>query len=354
MKRLFQICSLALLAACVAGCGKDPATNAETLAAPVEKPDFDTLMRTAVDGIAQKDADAAASASAQALALQPESAEAHLLAGQAACLRQDYDEARAQFTSVIKAKSLPAALRAKAYVGLGTVDFVQHDADAARFSFLQARRLDSRNEAAWYYLGMIYRDTCRFTEAALEQFQIFARLSRPDEPHAESVVRKVIPDLRAAIQRAAAEIPGAATRKPEAAAKLLAEAQELEEKKRLAQAKKKYAAAFEADPLSYPVALGYARLLKRTETTAEGVDKALLAYRAVIDQRPAVQKNSLEAARLAYANRRWATAVRIMDRAVAHDPQNKESIDVLIGALMKAGNDKLAKAWGEYRKDLGR
>jgi tetratricopeptide (TPR) repeat protein len=167
-------------------------------------------------------------------------------------------------------------------------------------------------------------------------------------------MRKVIPDLRAAIQRAAAEIPGVATRNPETAAKLLAEAQALEEKKRLPQAKKKYAAAFEADPLSYPVALGYARLLKRTETSAEGVDKALLAYRAVIDQRPAVQKNSLEAARLAYANRRWATAVRIMDRAVAHDPLNKESIDVLIGALMKAGNDKLAKAWGEYRKDLGR
>ena len=102
------------------------------------------------------------------------------------------------------------------------------------------------------------------------------------------------------------------------------------------------------------MALGYARLLKRVETSVEGIDKALLAYRAVIDQRPAVQKNSLEAARLAYANRRWATAVRIMDRAVAHDPQNKESIDALIGALMKAGNDKLAKAWGEYRKDLGR
>ena len=53
-----------------------------------------------------------------------------LLAGQAACLRQDYDEARAQFSSVVKAKTLPNVLRAKAYVGLGTVDYVQHEADA--------------------------------------------------------------------------------------------------------------------------------------------------------------------------------------------------------------------------------
>ena len=67
MKRLFQLCSLAFLAACVAGCGKEPATNAETLAAPAEKPDFDTLMRTAVAGISQKDADAATSAATKAL-----------------------------------------------------------------------------------------------------------------------------------------------------------------------------------------------------------------------------------------------------------------------------------------------
>ena len=162
----------------------------------------------------------------------------------------------------------------------------------------------------------------------LERMSVGELLTHINEEDAlvAGAVRKVIPDLRAAIQRAAAEIPGVATRNPETAAKLLAEAQAREETKRLPQAKKKYAAAIEA----------------------------LLAYRAVIDQRTAVQKNSLEAARLAYANRRWATAVRIMDRAVAHDPQNKESIDVLIGALMKAGNDKLAKAWGEYRKDLGR
>ena len=48
MKRLFQFCSLALLAACVAGCGKDPATKAEVSAAPDKGPDFDTLMRTGV------------------------------------------------------------------------------------------------------------------------------------------------------------------------------------------------------------------------------------------------------------------------------------------------------------------
>ena len=34
-------------------------------------------------------------------------------------------------------------------------------------------------------------------------------------------------------------------------------------------------------------------------------------------------------------------------------PDEERLIDQLIAALLKTGNDKLAKAWGEYRKDLG-
>ena len=96
MKKLFYWCSLAFLAACVAGCGKESETVAETPPAPVEAPSFDDLMRTGLSAIAQKDAAAAAEAAAKALELQSESAEARLLAGQAACLRQDYEQARAQ------------------------------------------------------------------------------------------------------------------------------------------------------------------------------------------------------------------------------------------------------------------
>ena len=94
--------------------------------------------------------------------------------------------------------------------------------------------------------------------------------------------------------------------------------------------------------------------MRRTDKTKEGVRKAILAYRAAIDQKPAVQKTYLEVARLARENQYWVQAVEIMNRAIAHDPQNKEALDQLIGALIKAGNGKLAAAWSEYRKDLGR
>lgn len=350
MKRLFLACQLVVLAACIAGCGKDPAAEAAAPAATDKGPDFDTLMRTAVAGVAQKDAAAATASATKALELQPESAEAHLLAGQAACLRQDYDEARAQFSSVVKAKTLPNVLRAKAYVGLGTVDYVQHEADAARISFLQARRLDNSNEAAWYYLGMIYRDIFHFEEAAQEHFQMFVGLSaKSDNPRTKKVKEDILPELYSnAAARAKARTGNAGK-----AAALIQEAQAQRDKNRLTEAVKKYAEARKADPQSDVAALGYAQLVTSTDKTAEGARKAIQAYHDVIALKPGGLDYYLKAAQLARAFDFKIQAVEIMNRAIAHHPQNPKVLDQLIAALLKTGNDKLAKAWGEYRKDLG-
>ena len=354
MKRLLYWSTMAFLAACVAGCGKDAEDVAKANAATATAPDLGEIVRAGASALAQKDVAAAEDAVAKALELKPESAEAWLLAGQAACMKQDYERARACFASIIKEKSLPNALRAKAYAGKGTVEYLQHDVDAARISFFQARRLDFKNEAALYYLGLIYRDVYRFYEAAEEHLRMFARMSRPDDPRAKKVNYEIVPELRRTLASIAAARPGAGSGKPAEAAALIQEAQALEAKSQLTAAKKKYAAAYMADPLSYEASLGYARMLRRTDKSKEGVRKAILAYRAAIDQKPAVQKNYLEVARLARENQLWAQAVEIMNRAIAHDPKNKEALDQLIGALIKAGNTKLASAWAEYRKDLGR
>ena len=350
MKRLFLACPLVVLAACIAGCGKEPAAEAAASAAPARGPDFDTLMRTAVAGVAQKDAAAATASATKALELQPESAEAHLLAGQAACLRQDYDEARAQFSSVVKVKTLPNVLRAKAYVGLGTVDYVQHEADQARISFLQARRLDNSNEAAWYYLGMIYRDIFHFEEAAQEHFQMFVGLSaKSDNPRTKKVKEEILPELYSnAAARAKARTGNAGK-----AAALIQEAQAQRDKNRLTEAVKKYAEARKADPQSDVAALGYAQLVTSTDKTAEGARKAIQAYHDVIALKPGGLDYYLKAAQLARAFDFKIQAVEIMNRAIAHHPQNITALDQLIAALLKTGNDKLAKAWGEYRRDLG-
>ena len=355
--------SLSLLAAFLAMCGTGCGKNEETAPAKTNitnaaaEDDLDAIVRRGVAAVAQKDATEAAAAAKAALEREPDSAEAHLLAGQAAYLEQNYDQARKEFETVAKTQSLPKSLRSKGYAGLGLIEFVQHEVETARILFLQAQLFDYKNESTWYHLGLIYRDTYQFREAALEQFQMFTRLSRPDDPFVEKVGRELIPELRKAIQRLAAERPGASGRDPGRAAKLYEEAQTLEAKKQIPLAKKKYADALAADPLSYPIALGYARLLNSIDKKpATEVDKALEAYRAAIDQRPSVQKNYMEAARLAFSNKRWATVVQILNRAIAHDPRpkNGESLDVLIGALRKAGKSKLEKSWRAYRTELGK
>ena len=107
-----------------------------------------------------------------------------------------------------------------------------------------------------------------------------------------------------------------------------------------------------ADPLSDAAALKVATLVALNDKTAAGVDKALQAYRTVIDQQPQKQANYLAAARLAYENKRWATAAAIMDRAIAHDPENRQTLDLLIASLQKAGKTKQAECWKAYRAEV--
>ena len=352
MNRLFYLCSMAFLALCVAGCGKD--SEAETKAVPsaAEGADFDVLIHQGVDAIARKDAAQAADAAAKALELQPESAEAHLLAGQAACLGKDYALAREQFTSVIKEPSLPPALRSKAYAGLGTVEFEQNDPELARITFLNALLLDFRNDAAQYYLGRIYRDYYYFNDAARGHFQMFEHL-RQGTPLADKVKTQYLPEIQRTIERKLAERFGAGGGNAEQAAKLIQEAQALEGKKKLAEAAKKYEAARKADPRSYAAALGYARLVKNLEKGA-WIGKAIKAYCDAIALKPQTLENYLSAARVAREDNEGfkIQAVEILNHAIAHNPSDVQALDLLVSALRKTGNSKLFAAWGEYRQNV--
>ena len=72
----------------------------------------------------------------------------------------------------------------------------------------------------------------------------------------------------------------------------------------------------------------------------------------MISQRPARQANYLAAARLAYENKRWATAATFMYHAIAHDPENRQALDMLIASLQKSGKAKQAEGWKAYRTDV--
>lgn len=328
------------------------AIKAFAAAARVCGTNFEARVQLALAHLRQGEVAEADRAVREACALCPESAEARLVDGQVAYLKKDYARARAAFSSVAAEAALPAAVRSEAFVGRGIVELAQDACDAARISFLRALRLNPRSAAAWYHLGVLSRDTYRFNEAALEQFEMAARLSDPRDARTKKISHELIPALRKALQAAAAGKPGAAKRDPAAAAKLFAEGEQLQKKKMIRAAIKKFAAAFAADPFSEAAAARYAHLLALNDKSASGVDKALAAYRAAIDQRPGRQDYYLAAARLAYANKRWSTAVQIMDRAVAHDPEKRATLDLLIASLLKAGKAKQAEAWKAYRAEL--
>lgn len=313
---------------------------------------FEARLQLAIVKMRLGDVAGANAASAEALALCPESAEANLADGQAAYLQRDYKRALADFDKIAKEKSLPSALRSEAWAGRGVVELAQTQPDAARLSFLRAMRLNRRNAAAWYHLGVLYRDTYKFDAAAHEQFEMAGRLLNPKDERAKKISRDVLPALRKSLAASAAAKPGVAKRDPEAAAKLLKEGQSMQSRKMITKALGKFEAAWAADPLSGSAALAFAQLKVRNIKNAGDVDKVLKAYRAAIDQNPTAQAVYLEVAQLAYKNERWSTTAAIMNRAAAHDPENHRTLDLLIAALRKSGKAKLAEAWQAYRGEL--
>ena len=350
MRRAMPFLAVAAMAALLAGCD-EAEVKPEPAAQAVQESGEECLQR-AMEKIAAGEVDAANQAATNALALMPDSAEARLVDGQVAYLKKDYKRAIADFGAVAGEKSLPAPVRAEALVSRAVVEIAQNDFSAARLNLFRALRLDRRNAAMWYHLGLLSRNTFHFNEAALEQFEMAARLSDPNDPRTKKLSREIIPAVRAAITEAAAAKPGAAGRNAGQAAELIAEAEKLRKKKMIKAAIKKYEAAFAADPFSYQAARETAYLLQMNDKSPAGVDKALKAYRAAIDQRPSFQENYYAAAQLAYANKLWATAVAILDRAIAHDPENLKTLDLYIAALLKAGKGKQSEAWKTYRQEL--
>ena len=349
MKRRFYMYSMALLAVLAAGCGKKDAA-ADSKPPSLDGADFDTLMSRGADAVARNDASVAADAAAKAVELNPESAEAKLLEGQAACLGKDYARARESFSLIIKERSLPPALRSKAFAGQGTVEFEQDDAELARISFLHALLLDHNNAAAHYYLARIYRAD-HFYEAAFREFKAFSEIARnakSDDARARKVDSADLPELKSLIEAKLAERFGSGGGNAGEAAKLIQEAKDLEGKKLFSEAAKKYAAARKADPRSYEAASGYARrLVKDTK-------QKVMAYCDAIALNPDVRDNYFEAALLARDGGKEfrIQMVEILNHAIAHHPQDKNVLDLLCGALYKTGNSKMHNAWGEYRQEV--
>ena len=278
-----------------------------------------------------------------------------LLKSQIAWHAKDYATASSGFSEIANDPKLEASVRAQGWAGLGVVEMTCDNHHLARVAFLRALRLDRRNAAAWYHLGLLYRDGFGYLEAALEQFEIFVRLEEEASPRVQKVQRTIIPALKEQISRAATERPGAAKRNSSACATLIAEAEAAQKKGNAKGAREAYQKALAADPLSYPAALGLAKAWEKTDATKAGQQKAFEAYKAACALSPSAVSTFLATGSLAVKLGYSSQAVEIYSRAIAANPVSLDAIDGLIRVLRKGGKaDKVANAYQKYRDSLAK
>ena len=282
-------------------------------------------------------------------------ADVRLLKAQIDWHTKDFEAARNGFAGIANDMELEPGVRAQGWAGLGVVEMTCDNRHLARVAFLRAIRLDRHAAAAWYHLGLLYRDGFRYLEAALEQFEIFVRLEAEASPRVQKVQRTIIPGLKEEIARAATEFPGASKRNSSACASLISTAEDAVKKGDFKSAREAYQRALAADPLSYPAALGLAKAWAKIDASKQGQNKALEAYKTACSLRPSAVSTFLATGAIATRLGLASQAVEIYSRAVAANPNSPDAIDGLIRALGKAGGkDNVVKSYQRYRDSLGK
>lgn len=288
-------------------------------------------------------------------AVDEDAVDVKMLTAQVSWHQKDYERALRLFESIAHDGKLDASVRSEGYSGAGIVEMTRGEHDLARIAFFRAIRTDRRNASAWYHLGLLYRDAFGYDEAALEQFNIYVRLAKIADARVQKVQRTYIPELQEAVARAAADRPGASKRDSSASAAAIAKAEAAIKKKYYKTARTNYEAALKADPLSYPAALGLARVYEASDKSKSGRIKAFESYKLACQLSPSAVSTHLQAGALAMSLSYYAQAVAIYSRALAADPSKLDAIDGLIRALRRTGvkeKQKIATAYQNYRESI--
>lgn len=300
--------------------------------------------------------DEAGAAIAQAESLAGGDTDVMLLAAQIAFHARDFGKAKTLYAMIAEDARLTPADRAAGWAGLGVVEMsginsgaATEGRDIARTCFLRAVRLDGRNAAARYHLGVLYMNAFAYRESALDQFGIFVRLDTEADKRVQDVQQKTIPALRNEIAAAASRRDGVSRRDSAASASALRKAEEAWNKGTYKTARLRYAEAYQADVLSYPAALGLAKSWEKSDLSKSGQLEASKYYCIASSLRPSAKDTALAAGGFAFKLGNFASAVEAYSRALAAAPTDVTAIDGLIRALQKSGNRSSAVVYQRYR-----
>ena len=292
-------------------------------------------------------------ATAAALKLDEHASDALLLEAKIAYHQKDYATAMLDFRHIADDPSYLPEERSDALEGIGVVQMSVNEFEQARVALLRAIRLNRRNAAAWYHLGLLYRDGFGFQATAMEQFQFYVHLADQNDSRVQRVRDSYIPDLKETLDRKAATARGVAERDSEKGAQLLQEGDQLLAKNQPKNAKAKYAAALKADPLNYKAAIALAQVTPKVDKTPEGAKAQLKAYRVACALQPSNTQLLITTADLAFRLNFQATALELYSRALATNPVDLNALDGLVKCIKKVGGkQEVAAAYEAYRAEL--
>jgi tetratricopeptide (TPR) repeat protein len=272
-----------------------------------------------------------------------------MLDAQIAMKMKDYDRSAGIYTDIAENGAHEPAIRSQAYSGLGVVESFRDNRDLARIAFMKAIRINNRNAAAWYNLALLYRDQFSYLKASLDHFDMFVGLEQATDARVQRAQNSMMPELKASLARSVSERPGVDRRNSAVSAAAISKAESAMKAKTYKTARLRYAEALQADPLSYPAAVGLAKAWLASDKTRNGKLKAHANYKLACKLRPSSVSTFLSTGELASSLGMYASAVDSYSRALAANPASLDAIDGLIRALRKVDKRKTAQAYQVYR-----
>lgn len=268
--------------------------------------------------------DAAENAFSAALALDPTHAESIAGLAQVAFYSEAPQRAETLFKQALATNLTNPETRCSILNGLALAQQRLKRYPQARLTLLCALQTDRLYAPTHYNLASLYLNVYDLREEALDEFELFVRLSAPPDPY-HAKASNLITRLRSNIERLKTERLTTIERDSATALQKVHEGAEAQGSRQIGKAIQLYQAALKADPLTFNAAFGLAILYRNQHNAAE----ALKHFKRAADINPNHQDSQIQAATMAMRLKDYPEVENILNRAIARSPFNAASAELM-------------------------
>ena len=284
----------------------------------------------------------AQAAFSEALKLNPDYSDALACMGQLA-LQQDNLLPASELLEKALACAPSADVRARVLTTMGLVEARRKRYDISRLYYLLAIKENRKHESAYYNLATLYRDDYKLYDEALDNFELFVRISNQKNRYFEKASIN-IKRLKTNIERTRANEPDVIRRDSPKAAKFLQDGVTAYAMKQHAKAIKCYKDALDADSLTFSAAYGLGMVYQQQGLKNE----ARNAFKRASEINPNNQDCYCQAADLSLQLRQYGEAIKTLDKAIARSPFNPVSAKLMARLRYAEGRYSEARLYGEF------